>query len=101
MLIDVEGYNEQGVVICPNDTLGESIEIGGLHIVLPATPEDKDIANYDLPKEEQYWKRQELPEELLRVRSMDEWMEAPKEFRERFRPLHQWLTRLLRLRRSC
>ena len=44
MLIAVEGYNEQGVVICPNDTLGESIEIGGLHIVLPATPENKDIA---------------------------------------------------------
>ena len=86
MLIDVEGYNEQGVVICPNDTLGESIEIGGLHIVLPATPKNKDIAYHDLPKEEQYWRRQELPEELLRVRSMDEWMEAPKEFRERFRP---------------
>tara|TARA_R110000796_G_scaffold71511_7_gene162387 strand:- start:3683 stop:5821 length:2139 start_codon:yes stop_codon:yes gene_type:complete len=86
MLIDVDGYSEEGIVICPNGTLGESIEIDGLHIVLPATPKDKDIAYHNLPKEEQHWRRQELPKELLRIRSMDDWMEAPKEFRERFHP---------------
>ena len=62
------------------------VEIGDLLIVLPSTPEPDQIANHGLPQEDQYWKRQELPEELLRVRSMDEWLESPKEFRQKFRP---------------
>ena len=86
MLVDVEGYDQQGIVICPNGTQGEVVEIGDLLIVLPSTPEPDQIANHGLPQEDQYWKRQELPEELLRVRSMDEWLEAPKEFRQKFRP---------------
>ena len=86
MLVDVEGYDQQGIVICPNGTQGEVVEIGDLLIVLPSTPEPDQIANHGLPQEDQYWKRQELPEELLRVRSMDEWLESPKEFRQKFRP---------------
>ena len=86
MLIDVEEHNEQGIVICPNGSIGESIELCGLHVVLPAAPKDEEIAYHDLPKEEQYWRRQELPEKLLRVKSMDDWLEAPKEFRKKFRP---------------
>ena len=86
MLVDVEGYDKQGIVICPNGTQGEVVEIGDLLIVLPSTPEPDQIANHGLPQEDQYWKRQELPEELLRVRSMDEWLESPKEFRQKFRP---------------
>ena len=86
MLVDVEGYDQQGIVICPNGTQGEVVEIGDLLIVLPATPEPDQIAKHGLPQEDQYWKRQELPEELLRVRSMDEWLESPKEFRQKFRP---------------
>ena len=86
MLVDVEGYDQQGIVICPNGTQGEVVEIGDLLIVLPSTPEPDQIANHGLPQKDQYWKRQELPEELLRVRSMDEWLESPKEFRQKFRP---------------
>ena len=86
MLVDVEGYDQQGIVICPNGTQGEVVQIGDLLIVLPSTPEPDQIANHGLPQEDQYWKRQELPEELLRVRSMDEWLESPKEFRQKFRP---------------
>ena len=86
MLVDVEGYDQQGIVICPNGTQGEVVEIGDLLIVLPSTPEPDQIANHGLPQEDQYWRRQELPEELLRVRSMDEWLESPKEFRQKFRP---------------
>ena len=54
MLIDVEEHNEQGIVICPNGSIGESIELCGLHVVLPAAPKDEEIAYHDLPKEEQY-----------------------------------------------
>jgi len=86
MLVDVEGYDQQGIVICPNGTQGEVVEIGDLLIVLPSTPEPDQISNHGLPQEDQYWRRQELPEELLRVRSMDEWLESPKEFRQKFRP---------------
>jgi len=86
MLLKIEGYDEECIGICPNATQGEVLEVAGLHIVLPEQPPDNEIANHSLPPEEQYWRRQELPEELLRIRSMDEWLESPKEFRERFRP---------------
>ena len=86
MLIDVNEYDEQAVGICPDGTQGKVITISGLHIMLPKQPADSDIAFYDLPQEQQYWRRQELPKELLRIRSMDEWMEAPSEFRKKFRP---------------
>ena len=32
------------------------------------------------------WERAPMPKELSRIRSMDEWSETPREFRERFRP---------------
>ena len=32
------------------------------------------------------WERLPMPQELSRVRSMDEWAEMPREFREKFRP---------------
>ena len=85
-LINIEEYDEQAISICPDDTQGEVITISDLHIMLPKQPADSDIAFHDLPQEDQYWRRQELPKELLRIRSMDEWMEAPSEFRKRFRP---------------
>lgn len=60
-------YNEEtdGVNICPFSTQGETIVLEDLHITLPAEPEDKtQILFHDLPKEEQYWRRQEVPENI-------------------------------------
>ena len=85
-LVDLEEYTEPGVAICPNGTHGLVEEIGGLVIMLPKRPPKNKILFHDLPREEQYWRRTDMPKELQRIKSMDEWMESPKEFRNRFRP---------------
>ena len=41
--------------------MGESIEIYGTKITLPDLPKEEDILNYNLPKKEQKWIKQELP----------------------------------------
>jgi hypothetical protein len=85
-LKEIKGFEEQVINICPNDTMGEVIELEGLHIQLPQKPDDKEILFSDLPQSEQYWKRQEIPEALERIRSMDEWAEQPSNFRKTYRP---------------
>lgn len=82
----IEGYDELVVNICPNDTAGEIIEIGDVYIQLPKTPKKKDILFHDKPKEMQMWKRIDVPAELQRIRSMDEWYEMPSDFKKRFSP---------------
>ena len=86
VLIDVKGYEEKAVAICPNGTHGDHIEIGSILIVLPKPPKVKDILYQNLPIKDQYWRRADLPKEISRIRSMDEWAEMPREFREKFRP---------------
>ena len=85
-LVKIDGYDELGVSICPKGTQGEVLELGGLLIVLPAQPPEKEIAGYGQPDEMQVWERNPMPEELSRVRSMDEWSEMPREFRQKFSP---------------
>mgnify|MGYP003143040225 FL=1 len=85
-LEDIEKYDEPVVSICPRGTLGDVIDISGLPICLPKQPRKKDIAGYDLPTHLQTWARTEMPSELARIKSMDEWYEMPKEFRQRFSP---------------
>jgi len=85
-LIDIEKYDEPVVSICPRGTVGDVIDISGLPICLPKQPRKKDIAGYDLPTHLQTWARTEMPSELARIKSMDEWYEMPKEFRQRFSP---------------
>ena len=85
-LVDIEKYDEPVVSICPRGTLGNVIDISGLPICLPKQPRKKDIAGYDLPTHLQTWARTEMPSELARIKSMDEWYEMPKEFRQRFSP---------------
>ena len=84
-LIDIKGYETKGIKIDPNSTEGEVIELHGLLVVLPKKPKRSEILFHDLPKAMQMWKRTAMPEELLRVRGMDEWLEKPSEFRKRFR----------------
>jgi len=74
------------ISICPNGTKGESLTIGGLDIVLPAQPPKEQIAGYGKPNGMQLWQRTAMPQELSRIKSMDEWSETPREFREKFRP---------------
>ena len=81
----VDGYDEEVVKVCPNGTLGDVIELGGLLIGLPEKPKE-GIQGEGLASDLQVWSRVPMPQELSRIRSMDEWAESPKEFRERFRP---------------
>jgi hypothetical protein len=85
-LIDIEEYEHPAISICPNGTEGEAIELGGLVIVLPSQPPKKKISGHDKPKHLQVWERQSMPPELSRIKSMDEWLEMPREFRQKFRP---------------
>ena len=66
--------------------IGEIVSIHGLNIALPKVPKKSDILFHDLPKRMQMWRRADVPQELSRVRSMDEWFEKPAEFRRSFSP---------------
>ena len=85
-LKQVKGYDEYVVNICPNDSDGEVTEIGGINIQLPKAPRDEEILNYGRELHLQMWQRLPVPEELQRIRSMDEWYEMPSEFKKRFSP---------------
>lgn len=85
-LKQVEGYDNYVVNICPNDTSGEVTEIGGVDIQLPEVPPKKEILFHDRKPAMQMWKRLPVPEELQRIRSMDEWYEMPSEFKKKFSP---------------
>jgi hypothetical protein len=84
-LIDIEGYEAKGIKIDPNGTEGETIELHGILVVLPKKPHKSEILFHDQPKKLQLWKRIPMPEEMRRIRSMDEWFEKPAEFRNKFR----------------
>ena len=85
-LVNIEEYDDLAISICPNGTQGEVVELGGLVIVLPAQPPKKKIAGYGKSNDLQMWERTPMPEELSRIRSMDEWSEMPREFRQKFSP---------------
>lgn len=80
----IEGYDEEVINICPNDTSGEIIEVGEIYIQLPKSPSKKEILFGDKKKDAQMWQRLSVPIELQRIRSMDEWYEMPSEFKKRF-----------------
>ena len=86
IFLNLKEYNEDAVKICPNGTEGEIIELGGLLICLPKKPNKKQIFGYKESDSMQMWRRISMPKELSRIRSMDEWAEMPREFREKFRP---------------
>ena len=85
-LLDIEEYEEPAVKICPNGTEGETIELGGLLICLPKRPPKKQIFGHKESNSMQVWRRVSMPQELSRIKSMDEWAEMPRQFREKFRP---------------
>ena len=83
-LIDIDGYEDKGIKIDPNGTEGEVVELHGLLVVLPKKPKRSEILFHDKPKSMQMWQRIPMPEELQKIRSMDEWFEKPAEFRKKF-----------------
>ena len=85
VLIDIDGYETKGIKIDPNGTEGEVMELHGLLVVLPKKPRRSEILFHEKPKAMQMWERIAMPEELQRIRSMDEWLEKPAEFRKKFR----------------
>jgi len=85
-LVNIEEYDEAVIKICPKGTQGEIIQLGDILIALPAQPPKKQIAGHGKPDNLQLWTRESMPEELSRIKSMDEWAETPREFREKFRP---------------
>ena len=80
-LVQIE--DEVVVNICPDKTQGDVRLYFDLPIQFPKQPAKKDILFHDKPKEEQRWAREELPQELRRIRSMEEWMEMPEVFRKK------------------
>ena len=86
MLVKVDDYDQDVVSICPRGTKGEVGRIGGLDIALPAQPPKKQISGYGKPDDLQLWERVSMPKELSRIKSMDEWAEMPREFRQKFSP---------------
>jgi hypothetical protein len=85
-LVRHKDYSDWVVNICYNDTEGEIVVYDGLLIQLPKKPRKEHILFHNLQKEKQYWRRLDLPKELMRVRSMDEWYEMPQEFRDKYTP---------------
>ena len=49
------------VIIDPHGTEGKKLVIDDLGIILPQVPDDSEILFSDLPKEEQYWRRIDVP----------------------------------------
>jgi len=86
-LVEIE--DEEIVNICPQGTAGDIVVYGDLAIQLPKQPKKQDILFHDLPKEQQMWHRTELPEELRKVNSMEEWMTMPETFRKKYTPYIQ------------
>ena len=78
------GYNPQYdvIVISKTGQIGQIVEIEGVFIALPTTP-DKCLQRHST-KAEQYWERQDLPRELSKIQSIFQWNEKPKEFKDRW-----------------
>lgn len=74
---------EDAVRICPFSTSGEIITLDNLSIQLPKKPKKSEILFSDLPKKEQYWRRQEVPRGISpdNVNDWTDWL--MEEFRRR------------------
>jgi len=78
------GYNGQYdvVVISKTGQIGDIINISGLFIALPPTP-DKCLQRHT-SKQEQHWEREPLPKALEKIQSIFQWNDMPAEFKNRW-----------------
>lgn len=65
-VVNKSGYDEKNdyVIIDPEGTVGDIVEIEGIKIALPKQPAKKDILYHDKKTKDQYWKRQAPPKGL-------------------------------------
>lgn len=58
-----EWYDKEtdSIMLCPLGTRGEVICLDGLNVMLPKAPAKKNILFSNLPVEQQYWRREEMP----------------------------------------
>ena len=70
------------VIISKDGTLGEVYQIKDLMIGLPKAP--KECRQRHSKKEEQYWEREDIPNELGKIQSIFQWNEKPSEFKSRY-----------------
>ena len=77
------GYNSDYdfIVISKTGKIGQIIEIQNLRIALPAA--DQPFKRSE-KKAEQYWKKQDYPKELSRIKTRFDWEEYPSEFKEKW-----------------
>lgn len=78
------GYNEQYdmVVISKTGQIGEIVNIQGLIVALPLAP--KECYQRSKTPSQQYWEREDLPKDLLKIQSIFHWNEMPSEFKDRW-----------------
>ena len=80
----VYGYNDEHdmVVISKTGQIGDVVNISGLNIALPLAP--KECLQRHSKQSEQYWEREEIPQQLSKIQSIFQWHEMPKEFKIRY-----------------
>ena len=78
------GYdpNHDLVVISKDGTVGDVMEINGLRIGLPATP--GDVYQRSGKAKEQYWESFGYSKELSKIKTIFNWNETSKEFKQRW-----------------
>ena len=78
------GYNPKYdvIVISKTGQIGDVVEISGLNIALPKAPKECPQRHKD--KKQQYWERQDLPNQLGKIQSIFQWNEMPSEFKGRW-----------------
>ena len=78
------GYSEKYdmVVISKSGQIGDIVNINGLNIALPKTPDN--ILKNSLDNSKQYWKRVEMPKELNRIQSIFQWNEMASVFKNKW-----------------
>jgi len=78
------GYDEKYdmVIISKTGQIGDIISIEGLTIALPLLP--KDIIKRSDKRSEQYWEREELPNQLDKIQSIFQWNDMPSDFKNKW-----------------
>ena len=64
VLEKVDGYEDEVIKICPNGTLGDVVELGGILIGLPETPK-RGIKGEGMEAGMQMWERLPMPAETV------------------------------------
>jgi hypothetical protein len=80
------GYNEEHdiIVISKDGTIGDVVRINNLNIALPSKP--KKIHSRSNKKENQYWEASEYPKALSPLKTIFQWNEMNKDFKETWIP---------------